>query len=100
MEIGCLVWAFGGALIALSALFIDIGDAPVVLYVASVAFPLSAVGAAGAVRSCRDRLAGLLLLISVATPTYFAYVFNLPALIVAIVLLAWPPAILGARHPT
>lgn len=95
VEIGCWIWAIGGAMIALGALFTVIGDAPVVLYLASVAFPLAAVAAASAIRSCRDRLGGLLLLVSVATPTYFAYIVNLPALIVGIVLLIWPPAILG-----
>lgn len=98
VEIGCWIWAFGGAAIALAALFTVIGEAPIVLYVASVAFPLAAAGAAVAIRSHRDRLAGLLLLVSVATPTYFAYVFNLPALIVGIALLAWPPAVLGGRR--
>lgn len=98
VEIGCWIWAFGGAAIALAALFTVIGDAPVVLYIASVAFPLAAAAAAMAIRSQRDRLAGLLLLISVATPTYFAYIVNLPALVVGTALLAWPPAILGGRH--
>lgn len=100
LETGCLIWAFGGAVIALAALFPVVGDAPVALYIASVVFPSAAAGAALAVRSSRDRLAGLLLLISVATPTYFAYVVNLPALIVGIVLLAWPPAIVGSRQPS
>lgn len=92
-----MIWAVGGGAIALTALFTVIGDAPVILYIASVAFPLAAVGAAVAVRSGRDRVAGLLLLASVATPTYFAYIVNVPALIAGIVLLAWPAAILGTR---
>jgi len=85
-------------MISLGALFTVIGGAPVVLYIASVAFPLAAVAAASAIHSGRDRLGGLLLLASVATPTYFAYIVNLPALIVGIVLLIWPPVILGARQ--
>jgi hypothetical protein len=38
----------------------------------------------------RDRAAGVLLLVSALTPTYFAYVLNVPALVVGLYLLIAP----------
>lgn len=98
--IGCLVWSILGLVIAVSALPGVDDDARLPVGVASVAFPLCALGAASALRSRRDRLAGLLLLVSVATPTYFAYVVNLPALVVGVVLLVWPAVLGGSGHPS
>jgi hypothetical protein len=37
----------------------------------------------------------LLLLASAATPTYFAYVINVPALVVGLALLAVPTVLIG-----
>jgi len=94
VEIVCLTWAITGLVLAVAALPGVSEDARLALGVASVAFPLCALGAVSAIRSHMDRLAGLLLLLSVATPTYFAYVANLPALLVGAVLLA-RPSLLG-----
>ena len=56
----------------------------------SVAFPLAAVLASIALARGRNRTAGLMLLLSVGTPTYFAYVLNVPALLVGLALLLAP----------
>lgn len=95
IAVGSLVWAVTGAVIALSALATVNAEVAVLVAVASVAFPLAAVGAALSLRVGRDRLAGALLLLSVATPTYFAYIFNLPALVVGLALLIAPAATVG-----
>src|SRR2546423_13974381 len=93
--IGSCLWAVTGASIAVASLANVNGDARVVVALASVAFPLCALGAAVALRRQHDRLAGLLLLMSVATPTYFAYAVNLPALVVGVALMVSP----GVIHP-
>jgi hypothetical protein len=54
--------------------------------------------AALALRRRADRLAGVLLMLSVATPTYFAYVLNLPALMIGLALAAMPSLTLGDRQ--
>ena len=87
LEVGSTLWAFLGAAIAISALGDVNDDAKILVAVASVGFPLCALGAAVALRRGRDRLAGVLLVLSVATPTYFAYAFNLPALGLGLALL-------------
>jgi hypothetical protein len=73
-------------------------DARMIVGLASMIFPLCAVAAALALRRRADRLAGLLLILSVATPTYFDYVLNLPALIVGLALVAVPSMTLGDRQ--
>lgn len=100
VEIGSLAWAIIGASVALAALSSVNDDAIVLVALACIVFPLCAVGAALALRHRRDRLAGMLLLASVATPTYFAYPLNLPAIVVGLALLAAPSATLGGRRPT
>lgn len=84
--VGSLVWAVVGAGIALSALFV--GDferrALVIVTAASILGPLAAVGAAWCFRRGDNRRAGALLLVSVLTPTYFAAVVNVPALVVGL----------------
>lgn len=54
--------------------------------VASAAFPLAAGAASLALGRERYRLAGVLIVASAATPTYFAWGLNIPALIVGVVL--------------
>jgi hypothetical protein len=94
---GSVVWAAWGATIALSSLGSADRDALALVVLASVLFPLCALGGALVLRSGRDRLAGFLLLLSVATPTYFAYPLNLPALVVGLALLVAPSRTLGGR---
>jgi hypothetical protein len=65
-------------------------DVRVPVGIASVAFPLAAALAYVALVRRRARAAGLLLLVSVLTPTYFAWVLNVPALLVGSALLLSP----------
>ena len=87
IEFGAAIWGVVGAALALGGLSDVNSDVRWPAGIASIAFPLCAITGAVALRSGRDRLAGVLLLLSVATPTYFAYVLNLPALIVGAGLL-------------
>jgi hypothetical protein len=91
-----LVWAVVGAVVALPALSMVTADARVIVGAASVLGPLAAAGAAVALQRQRDRLAGALLLVSALTPTYFAWVLNVPALVVGVMLLVAPHRLL--RH--
>ena len=88
--VGSCLWAVTGALVALAALPNVNDDARVAVALASVALPLCALGAAVALGRHRDRFAGLLLLLSVATPTYFAYALNVVPLIVGLALMLSP----------
>ena len=88
--VGSCLWAVMGASVALAALPNVNEDARVAVALASVAFPLCALGAAVALGRHRDRFAGLLLLLSVATPTYFAYALNVVPLIVGLALMLSP----------
>ena len=55
---------------------------------------MAAVAAAGSLGRHHDRLAGALLLVSALTPTYFAAIVNVPALVLGLVLLVAPRTIL------
>lgn len=92
---GSLIWAVVGAAVALSALPTVNADARVLVGLASIIFPMCALGAAVALGRRRDGLAGVLLVFSAATPTYFAYPLNLPALVVGLALLTSPAVVLG-----
>ena len=65
-------------------------DALVLVGAASVVLPLAAFLAAIAAAHDRLRAAGALLVLSAATPSYFAWVLNIPALLAGVVLLAAP----------
>ncbi|MEZ5237776.1 MAG: hypothetical protein R2716_02060 [Microthrixaceae bacterium] len=97
IEIGSLCWAVLGAAVAVASLPAVNGDARMGVGVASVLFPLCAVGAAVALAKGHARSAGVLLVASAATPTYFAYFLNLPALLVGVLLVA-VPAVVQARR--
>jgi len=99
LQIGAIVWAVMGFVLAISAFGEVNSDARLPVGVASIAFPAAAVLAAFALNSYRERAAGLLFLISVATPTYFAYVVNLPALVVGLALLVAPKISVRSRPP-
>jgi uncharacterized membrane protein YhaH (DUF805 family) len=64
----------------------------IVITSCSIVGPVAAVVAARLIVRRRDRLAGVALVISVITPTYFAAALNLPALIFGIALLVLPPS--------
>ena len=99
LVIGSVVWAVVGAAVALSALSQVNPDARWIVGVASVVFPAAAVGAALALRRGALRWAGALLLVSVATPTYFAWAVNLPALVAGLGLLLAPTTFAAVGNP-
>ena len=92
LQIASLVWAIIGWSVALTGLGQVNADARLLVAAASAAFPLAAVGAFPALDRGMDRTAGALLIVSAATPTYFAYAINLPALLVG------PSDLAGARR--
>jgi hypothetical protein len=97
-EFGSIVWAVGGAGMAMSSLGQVNDDATVFVGAASALFPLCALAAALALHFRHDRIAGLLLVASAATPTYFAFAVNVLVLVFGIVLVARPALILGPRN--
>ena len=97
LQIASLVWAIIGWSVALTGLGQVNADARLLVAAASAAFPLAAVGAFPALDRGMDRTAGALLIVSAATPTYFAYAINLPALLVGLVLLIWPALVVGQQ---
>lgn len=82
-----MAWAVVGLVVAHGSGAPAGVGAGLLLVAASVMFPLAAAGASVALAAGRDRAAGFLLLASVATPTYFAWVLNVPALVVGLALL-------------
>lgn len=101
LQLGAIVWAVIGASVALVSLGGVNADARLLVGVFSVVGPLAAVGAARLLARGADRAAGALLLVSVLTPTYFAYVLNLPALVVGLALVVAPRAVLqGSERAT
>lgn len=97
LRVGAACWAVTGAAVALPSIGAANPDAKVLVGLASVGFPLAAVLASWALARNRDRVAGLLLLVSAATPTYFAWELNVPALLVGVALLVAPR--LTVRRP-
>lgn len=97
VQAGSLVWAVVGAAIALPALASMDEGAVLVVGAASILGPFAAVAASWLAGRRGDRSAGAFLVISVFTPTYFAALLNLPALVVGIVLLAAPGKVLSDR---
>ena len=97
---GSLVWAGVGLLVALAALGSVNRDARP-LYLAATAVGVgSALVASRMVKRHEDRLAGLLLIVSVITPTTFAWIIALPALLVGIGLLIAPRRLIRSMSTT
>lgn len=90
VQIGATAWAMVAFTVASVSLANVSTDALVVVGAASVFLPLAAFLAAIAAAHDRLRVAGALLVLSAATPTYFAWVLNIPALLAGVVLLAAP----------
>lgn len=95
---GALVWAGVGAAVALGSLGQVNADARLLVGAASVLGPAAAVTASRMLTRYADRVAGALLLVSVLTPTYFAYVLNVPALVVGVALLVAPRAVVAPHE--
>lgn len=87
LRAGTLVWVVAGAAVALGSLGDVNDDARLFVGAASVIGPVLGVGAAVQLGRYADRSAGVLLLLSaLLTPTYFAYVINIPALVIGVML--------------
>jgi hypothetical protein len=87
--VGAVVWAIVGSVIAIATLAQSNvnRDARALVTVVSVVCSLCAAGAAWLMHNGKPRKAGPLLVISAATPTYFAWILNIPALVVGLALL-------------
>jgi hypothetical protein len=76
LQVGAMAWGVVGAMIAITSLRSVNPDARLLVATLAVGH--------------RDQVAGLLLVISCATPTYFFWIVNLPALVVGLALLVAP----------
>jgi hypothetical protein len=90
LQVGAMAWGVVGAMIAIASLRSVNPGARLLVATFAVACPVAAVLAAPALAGHRDQVAGLLLVISCATPTYFFWIVNLPALVVGLALLVAP----------
>jgi hypothetical protein len=80
-------------MIAIASLGSVNDDARLLVGGLTIACPAAAAVASYALAGHRDRVAGVLLVVSVATPTYFFWIVNLPALVVGLALLVAPTAV-------
>src|SRR4051812_10560982 len=90
VQVGASVWALVAFTVAAASLPKVSTDALLVVGAASVVLPTCAFLAAVAAAHDRVRVAGALLVVSAATPTYFAWVLNIPALLAGVGLLVAP----------
>lgn len=95
--VAALGWAVVGAVVALLSFDAVNEDARFIVGCATVGGPLAATAAAWALGQRSVRLAGGLLLVSVLTPTYFAFVLNVPALVIGAMLLIAPKPLLRSE---
>lgn len=93
LEIASLVWAALGFAVGLTAFSSVNPDARWLFAGACLLGPLAATAAAFALRMSQDRWAGVLLMVSVVTPTVFAWPLNIPALVVGLGLVAAPTGV-------
>jgi hypothetical protein len=95
VHIGALVWASAGFAIAIASLNAVNADARLIVVLATTLGPLAAIGSAVQLARRADRSAGMLLLASLITPTYFAWVVSVPALLVGLWLVLAPGGLNG-----
>jgi hypothetical protein len=98
LRVGAIVWAVLGFIVGLTALPSVNADAVVVFAIACAVGPPAALLAAFALRNLRDRLAGLLLVVSVVTPAVFAWPLNLAALLVGLAIVITPSKVIADRR--
>ncbi|MEY2417076.1 MAG: hypothetical protein QOH53_2410 [Ilumatobacteraceae bacterium] len=98
LTVGAIVWAVLGFIVGLTALPDVNPDAVVLFAVACAVGPLAALFASLALRNLRDRLAGLLLVISVVTPAVFAWPLNLAALVAGLAIIISPSKVIADRR--
>lgn len=83
-----VVWGVAALLLALTSLSGVNSDARPIVATASVVFPLASIAAAIVATRDRLRLAGALLVVSSAAPTYYFWIANLPALVLGAFLMS------------
>ena len=98
LTVCAIVWSVLGFIVGLTALPSVNADAVVLFAVACAVGPAAALLAALALRNLRDRLAGLLLVISVVTPAVFAWPLNLAALLVGLAVVIAPSKVIADRR--
>ena len=91
------MWAAVGIAIGLRSIAAVNSDARVLVAAACVVGSAASLMASAALGKRRDRLAGTLLLVSVITPTFFAWVLNVPALLVGAALIVAPNSVTDQR---
>jgi uncharacterized membrane protein YeaQ/YmgE (transglycosylase-associated protein family) len=99
LQLGSSAWAVVGFLVGLVAVRDATGTGRFVLIAACIAGPAAALLASLSLASHRDRFAGALLLASVVTPTVFAWVLNVPVLLIGLALLIAPALVNDPRVP-
>ena len=98
LTVGAIAWAVLGFIVGLTAIPSVNDDAVVVFAIACAVGPAAALFAAFAIHHQRDRLAGLMLVISVVTPAVFAWPLNLLALLVGMAILISPSKMIAERR--
>ncbi len=95
LTVGAIAWAVLGFTVALTAIPSVNDDAVVLFAVACAVGPAAALFAAFALNHHRDRLAGLMLTISVVTPAVFAWPMNLLALLGGLAIAIAPSRVIA-----
>jgi hypothetical protein len=90
VQVVATAWAVVGFVLAAASLAAVNPDARLLVAAASILFPLCAVAAGVAAARGQLRAAGVLLLLSAATPTYFMWPVNVVALAGGAALLLAP----------
>ena len=90
VQLGAVTWAAVGLAVGIAEMARVNEDARALFLAAAIVGPASALLASDLLRRGHDRAAGALLVVSVVTPTVFAWVLNVPALVVGIALLLNP----------
>ena len=99
VQVGATVWAVVGFSVGFVAVRDATSTGRFLVLAAWIVGPAAALLASVSVANHRDRLAGALLLTSVVTPTVFAWVLNVPALLIGIALLLAPAVVSDHRVP-
>jgi hypothetical protein len=93
LSTAAVVWAVVGMLVAVPFVASVNSDVKFLGGFIAVVGPLSALLAARAIARKHDRLAGFFFVLSVLTPTVFAWPLNVPALLVGLALVIGPNAV-------
>jgi hypothetical protein len=93
VRLGAIAWASAGVVFGVASIRSVNTDARALVIAASAIGPGAAFMASRALDQRRNRHAGWLLLLSVLTPTFFAWVLNVPALAVGLLLVVAPQVV-------